>query len=112
VIYFETGKDTISKASFPTLKLVAEIMKGNPQVEFFKVEGHADALESRKAAQQLSLRRANKVVLFLIHEGIPTSRLIPVGRGSEHPADTNDTTEGRAKNRRVEFVVVNDRNAS
>ena len=108
VIYFDTSKDTIKETSIPDFRIVAEIMKGNPKIKSFRIEGYTDSHESKKDAQKLSLDRANKVILFLMDAGVPKSRLTPVGKGPDHPMGSNDTAEGRAKNRRVEIEVVHE----
>ena len=61
---------------------------------------------SKKYNNRLSQRRANSVTNYLIKKGITKSRLVPKGYGEEKPIATNDTDEGRQKNRRTEFKVL------
>ena len=69
-------------------------------------EGNTDSVGSDAYNQKLSERRANSVRTYLTNKGINPSLLDSVGYGESRPVATNDTAEGRAKNRRVEFKVV------
>ncbi|MGH8608867.1 MAG: OmpA family protein [Gammaproteobacteria bacterium] len=71
-----------------------------------RVEGHTDSIGSEAYNLQLSERRAQAVVDYLISKGIDPSRVEPEGMGEGNPVDTNDTKEGRYHNRRVDFVVT------
>ncbi len=71
-----------------------------------RVEGHTDSVGSEAYNLDLSERRAQAVVDYLISKGIDPSRVEPEGMGEGHPVDTNDTKEGRYHNRRVDFVVT------
>ena len=70
-----------------------------------EVDGHTDAIGSLSANQKLSLARAKAVVKYLTEHGIDASRLSYKGYGEQMPVDTNATELGRAKNRRIEFIV-------
>jgi OOP family OmpA-OmpF porin len=67
--------------------------------------GHTDAKGSAASNQQLSENRANAVRTFLSKEGVPADRLSTVGMGESEPIADNETTEGRANNRRVELII-------
>ncbi len=71
-----------------------------------RVEGHTDSIGSEAYNLQLSERRAQGVVVYLISKGFDPSRVEPEGMGEGNPVDTNDTKEGRYHNRRVDFVVT------
>jgi len=71
------------------------------------VEGHTDSIGSREYNMGLSLRRADSVLEFLAGQGVPRSRLDAIGLGPDRPLATNDTEEGRGRNRRVEIVIAN-----
>ncbi len=71
-----------------------------------RVEGHTDSTGPEAYNLQLSERRAQAVVDYLISKGIDPSRVEPEGMGEGNPVDTNDTKEGRYHNRRVDFVVT------
>jgi outer membrane protein OmpA-like peptidoglycan-associated protein len=71
------------------------------------VEGHTDSIGSREYNMGLSLRRAESVLDFLAEQGLPRSRMGAVGLGPDRPIASNDTEEGRGRNRRVEIVIAN-----
>jgi outer membrane protein OmpA-like peptidoglycan-associated protein len=71
-----------------------------------EIAGHTDSRGSEDYNRRLSQGRTQAVVDYLISQGIAPHRLRAVGYGESRPIDTNDTEEGRAKNRRVEFTVV------
>ena len=102
-ITFETGKADLKPESMVEINRIAGLMKDNPGLEF-EVQGHCDATGSDKVNDPLSQKRAEAIVAALVEEGIAEARLSPVGKGSRQPVATNSTEEGRAKNRRVEFV--------
>ena len=102
-ITFETGKADLKPESMVEINRIAKLMQENPGIEF-EVQGHCDATGSDKVNDPLSQKRAEAIVAALVEQGIAESRLTPVGKGSHVPIATNSTDEGRAKNRRVEFI--------
>lgn len=102
-ITFETGKADIKPESMVEINRIAKLMQENPGLEF-EVQGHCDATGSDKVNDPLSQKRAEAIVAALVDQGIAGARLTAVGKGSHEPIATNSTDEGRAKNRRVEFV--------
>ena len=105
-VYFATGKDTILKQSYAILDEVTRVLEENPQLKLVRVEGHTDDRGNDDLNQKLSQRRANSVRTYLINKGIDRDRLEAVGYGETRPIAENETAEGRAKNRRVEFIIV------
>jgi len=104
-IYFDFDKTTLKKESFVELNKVVEFLRSNPSVEI-QIEGHTDSKGSDEYNLNLSQGRSQSVVDYLISQGIDGNRLRAQGFGESKPIDTNDTDEGRANNRRVEFTVV------
>ena len=102
-ITFETGKADLKPESMVEINRIAKLMQENPGLEF-EVQGHCDATGSDKVNDPLSQKRAEAIVAALVEQGIAHARLTPVGKGSHVPIASNSTDEGRAKNRRVEFV--------
>ena len=102
-ILFDTGKATIKPESDAELDKIAEYMKANPTVRF-EVQGHTDSQGSDKVNDPLSQERAEAVVKALEAKGVDGFNLRAVGKGAHEPIADNSTDEGRAKNRRVEFI--------
>ena len=105
-VYFATNKDAILKQSYEILDEVARVLIENPQIDLVRVEGHTDDRGRDAYNQELSQRRANSVRRYLIDKGVEKDRLEAVGYGESQPISENETNEGRAKNRRVEFTIV------
>ena len=102
-ILFETAKATLKPESMEEIQKVAEYMKKNPSVRF-EVQGHTDNQGSDAVNDPLSQQRAEAVVKALEGLGVDGFNLRAVGKGSHEPVADNKTDEGRAKNRRVEFI--------
>lgn len=99
---FETGSSKIKPSSFKELDEVVVFLKAAPDAKI-DVEGHTDSQGSESGNLSLSQKRAKSVVDYLISKGITANRLFDHGYGEAKPVATNDTPEGRATNRRVEF---------
>jgi outer membrane protein OmpA-like peptidoglycan-associated protein len=104
-IQFDTGKATIKAVSFPILDEVMTLMKARKDLRV-GVYGHTDSVGSDQANLMLSKNRAAACVKYLVDHGIAANRLESEGFGESKPITTNDTAEGRAKNRRTEFKVL------
>ena len=102
-ILFETGKATLKPESMEEIQKVAEYMKKNPTARF-EVQGHTDNQGSDKINDPLSQQRAEAVVKALEGLGCDPFNMRAVGKGSHEPVADNATEDGRAKNRRVEFI--------
>ncbi len=104
-IFFETGKATLKPESFAQLEQVLKFMNSNPTVRM-EISGHTDNTGSLKLNTRLSQARAEAVVDYLVEHGIDPERLDAKGYAFSQPIATNDTVEGRARNRRVEFKIL------
>ncbi len=103
-IQFESAKYIIKPLSYVILEHVARVLNENPNY-LVEVQGHTDNLGDPAKNQTLSENRANAVREYLISKGIDPKRLTSNGYGQMRPVAENTTIEGRAKNRRVEFIV-------
>ena len=103
-IYFKYGSAELDTESAPLLNTGADIANRCPAVKF-NVEGHTDSVGSRGYNQRLSEERAKSVVDYLAAKGVAAARIQSAGYGEERPVAPNETEEGRAKNRRIEFKV-------
>lgn len=104
-IFFNTGEYELLQESFAELERLVKILKENSTIKI-KLLGHTDNVGSREDNLILSKDRANSVKTFLINNGITEDRIVTQGFGFSKPIATNKTEEGRAKNRRVEFNIV------
>ncbi len=103
-IYFSFGSDAIREESTPALREIAEVMKRHPDWKL-RVAGHTDAIGDDASNLDLSKRRAAAVKDALVKKySIDPARLATTGFGRSQPKDTNDTVDGRARNRRVELA--------
>jgi OmpA-OmpF porin, OOP family len=102
---FESGTTVITKESEATLTDLLAILKAYPAVDS-RLEGHTDTVGQPEANKKLSEDRAAAIESYLVKSGIDTKRITTAGYGQEKPMASNDTEEGRAKNRRLELVVV------
>ena len=104
-ITFDVGKATIKPESMGEINRIVQLMNENPTLKF-SVEGHTDSTGNAASNQTLSEQRAQAIVDKLVELGIAKDRLTAVGKGQNSPIADNNTDEGRAKNRRVEFVKM------
>lgn len=102
-ITFDVGKSTIKPESMGEINRIVTLMKENPDLKF-SVEGHTDSTGNEASNQALSEARSKAIVDKLVELGISTDRITASGKGQSSPIADNGTDEGRAKNRRVEFV--------
>lgn len=105
-IYFDFDRDTIRSVSKPLLDKVAAVIGKLPRNRRIRVEGYTDSAGVEGYNVDLSYRRAKAVVEYLVSQGVPKKRLDYVGYGSKNPVAPNDSPEGRALNRRVEFTIL------
>ena len=104
VIYFQTGSSALDQDAIRQLNWFVDKMKPYPQANFL-VQGFADTTGTEATNQQLSVARAQAVAGYLSGQGIAMTRMDVEGFGTTSPAATNETTQGRRDNRRVEVTV-------
>jgi outer membrane protein OmpA-like peptidoglycan-associated protein len=103
-IYFDSGKSLIKPESAQAIAEIAKLLKSQPALKVFVV-GHTDNQGGVDSNMALSQARAEAVLKALVNEqGIAPARLRSTGCGQFAPVASNDSEEGRAKNRRVELV--------
>ncbi len=105
LVYFDFDKATLQPASYIDLDRAVDWLKANATVKV-ELAGHTDNVGTRDYNKKLSQDRAQSVLDYLVQKGVSPPRLSARGYGMESPIATNDTDEGRALNRRVEFRVV------
>jgi len=106
VIYFDTGKASIQSRSYDLLDELGRVIAEHPELRKIRIEGHTDAVGNDLSNLKLSQARAESVAAYLRSKGIEGSRLDAAGFGEMRPIASNDTEDGRAQNRRVEFIIV------
>jgi len=105
-IQFDWDKATIKPESFDLMNEIASVITKNPQIKQIEIEGHASADGEAHHNKKLSDERAHAVMKYLTDHGIPAKELTAKGFGSDRPIADNGTPDGREKNRRVEFLIV------
>lgn len=106
-VLFDTGSYTLKPGAREKLAKISGIMLAHPGLTM-QIEGHTDSVGGDDFNQQLSERRADSVRDFLAQNGVPASSITARGFGKTQPVASNDTVEGRQRNRRVELVVNGD----
>ncbi len=104
-VLFQTNKSVLLPSSFPELDLVQAYLTNNPKTRV-EIIGHTDNAGNEKANKKLSIERAKAVSDYFIAKGIDKSRIAYDGYGSSRSVASNDTKEGRRRNRRVEFKII------
>ncbi len=103
-VTFGTGSADIDSKFFPVLDEVAQVLNQYPST-YIDVVGHADSQGSDAYNLDLSERRANSTAGYLANHKVKAERIYVAGMGEHQPIASNDTAEGRAKNRRVEITL-------
>jgi OmpA-OmpF porin, OOP family len=103
-IRFDAGQATIDPDSAGLLDRLIEIALRCPTANI-EIAGHTDADGEDGFNQTLSEKRAQAVEDYLVKAGLPADRFTAIGYGSTQPLATNDTDEGKAQNRRIDFMV-------
>jgi chemotaxis protein MotB len=111
VVLFSSGEDTVNPQALPTLAHIAGVLNDIPND--VRLIGHADTVPIHnrrfRSNWDLSMARSQKILDLLSHRyGVPESRISVASYGPYRPAAPNDTVDGRASNRRVEIVILDD----
>lgn len=105
-IYFEVNQAMIKKESYPKLNRAAEVL-GKYKILNFVIEGHTDSSGNKDMNMKLSEKRAQSVYEYLRYRGVSAERMAVEAYGPTKPIADNKTKEGKAKNRRIEFRILN-----
>lgn len=105
VVMYDFDSAEIKSEAFPMLGEAVLILKENPEIKV-EIDGHTDNRGSAAYSMNLSERRAKAVMKYFVDNGVEAQRLTTKGFGLTMPAASNDTEQGRAKNRRVELTPV------
>jgi OOP family OmpA-OmpF porin len=104
-VNFNFNKSELRPESYPILLHAVKVLNSNPNLKV-EIIGHSDNLGEEKFNLKISLERAQTVKSYLIGKGIDSNRLSVSGKGSAEPISDNNTANGRAMNRRIEFRVI------
>jgi outer membrane protein OmpA-like peptidoglycan-associated protein len=105
-IQFDFSSSRISEESEPLLDEIAGVMTRHPELKKIRIEGHTDNQGDSPHNLSLSKKRAAAVVKYLVAHGVDADRLVSEGYGQSKPIASNDDEDGRSKNRRVAFVIL------
>ncbi len=104
-LQYDFGASTVNAESMPYLEAMASYLLDNPEIKVV-IQSHTDSISDAEYNLILSRLRAAEIESYLIDQGIDEDRLSIEGYGESRPIASNDTPEGRAKNRRTEFAIV------
>lgn len=106
-VLFETGQTELRTEAMDSLVEVVDLLQSEPDKNI-RIEGHTDATGPAETNLQISQRRADSVLEALVSLGVDAQRITSVGMGEDFPIATNDSDEGRARNRRVDVILLDD----
>ena len=104
-LHFDTGKWSIQKSSYNELNELVDYMKYKDDIKI-EIGGHTDSDGDDASNMQLSQKRANEVKSYLVSKGISADRIKAIGYGETMPVSDNDTSQGKANNRRTEIKIL------
>ncbi len=105
-VLFETGKANLKRSSSKELNKLVDGFKKNPALTV-EIAGHTDNVGDDQYNLELSEKRAQAVVNYLLSKGVEASRLTGKGYGESQPIADNNSNSGKAKNRRIEMIIIN-----
>ena len=106
VVFFERGRARLQSKARPVLEQLAQLLKNHQEIKMLRIIGHTDKLGSRKLNEKLAQRRAEWMKYLLVKLGIDSERIEAIGKAWDQPRANNESNRGRARNRRVEFKII------
>ncbi len=106
-VLFETGQAELKSDAVSSLSEVVDLLQSEPEKKI-RIEGHTDAVGEASTNLRLSQQRADSVLKTLVDLGVDKTRVTTVGMGEDFPIATNETADGRSKNRRVDVILLDD----
>lgn len=106
-VLFETGQTELKLDAEASLAEVVDLLQSEPEKKI-RIEGHTDSVGEASTNLRLSQQRADAVLATLVGLGVDAPRITSVGMGEDFPIASNDTAEGRSKNRRVDVILLDD----
>ncbi|MFH1283429.1 MAG: PorV/PorQ family protein [bacterium] len=104
-VLFSSGKAVLKEMAKASMDEVVKLLQAYPENKVL-IEGHTDSIGSAKSNMRLSSKRAWEVYSYFVRNGINPNRLAPKGLGESNPIASNETSDGRSKNRRVEITIL------
>lgn len=106
-VLFESGETNLVDEAFSSIEEVVDLLQSEPD-KLIRIEGHTDSTGGTETNLRLSQQRADAVLSALVNLGVDASRVTSVGMGEDFPIASNDTEEGRSRNRRVDVILLDD----
>lgn len=107
-ILFDFDSSKVKEGVKESLNILGKALAENRDIKI-KIDGHTDYIGTEQYNLKLSIGRANSIKKYLIERGVPASNISIEGYGKQNPVANNSTEKGRAKNRRVEFIISRDK---
>jgi outer membrane protein OmpA-like peptidoglycan-associated protein len=107
-VLFESGQTDLVTEAATSVEEVVDLLQTEPDKKI-RIEGHTDSTGSSETNLRLSQQRADAVLSALVRLGVDASRITSVGMGEDFPIASNDTEDGRSRNRRVDVILLDDR---
>lgn len=106
-VLFESGETDLVTEAASSLEEVVDLLQSEPDKKI-RIEGHTDSTGSTETNLRLSQQRADAVLTALVNLGVDADRITTVGMGEDFPIASNDTAEGRSRNRRVDVILLDE----
>jgi outer membrane protein OmpA-like peptidoglycan-associated protein len=106
-VLFQTGETDLRSEAMESLVEVVDLLQSEPD-KLIRIEGHTDSTGNGEANLRISQQRADAVLRALVSLGVDADRVTSVGMGQDFPIASNDTEEGRAQNRRVDVILLDE----